>query len=314
MMICERVNLRQDGSAFLETYVQEPLLSPGKYRTRPAMVICPGGAYLNIASREREIVAMKFAGMGYDCFVLNYTHLLLTRPLDGSAPELAPECHYPMPLVELIEAMAYVRANAERLHVDANRVYCVGFSAGGHLVGSLAERWDDPELMAEAARNLEAALGESVAVTPEVTKPTGVIMGYPAISFPPESEGFSENLTDAEEYILRAVFGSTQRDPEIEDHYDLRRHVRDDMPRLFVWHDLHDDLTSPAETLEFARLAVERGNEVEAHLFQTGSHGIVFADETNALSDDDIDRCSGWLELARSWLALDDPHVWWQAE
>ena len=59
----------------LTTYVLQdsPEMLDGK--TRPAILICPGGAYINCSDREAEPVAMKFASMGYHTFVLRYSVL-----------------------------------------------------------------------------------------------------------------------------------------------------------------------------------------------------------------------------------------------
>ena len=57
----------------LTTYVLDdsPEMLNGK--KRPAVIICPGGAYLNCSEREGEPVAMAFAMMGYHAFVLRYS-------------------------------------------------------------------------------------------------------------------------------------------------------------------------------------------------------------------------------------------------
>ena len=57
----------------LTTYVLDDsreMLNGGK---RPAVLICPGGAYLSCSDREGEPVAMAFAAMGYHAFVLRYS-------------------------------------------------------------------------------------------------------------------------------------------------------------------------------------------------------------------------------------------------
>ena len=57
----------------LTTYVLQdsPDLLAGK--SRPAILICPGGGYFNCSDREAEPIALRFAGMGYHCFVLRYS-------------------------------------------------------------------------------------------------------------------------------------------------------------------------------------------------------------------------------------------------
>ena len=40
---------------------------------RPAVIVCPGGAYTYLADREGEPVALSFMQKGYDAFVLRYS-------------------------------------------------------------------------------------------------------------------------------------------------------------------------------------------------------------------------------------------------
>ena len=39
---------------------------------RPALVVCPGGAYSRVSSREGEPAALAFAPLGFNLFVLQY--------------------------------------------------------------------------------------------------------------------------------------------------------------------------------------------------------------------------------------------------
>ena len=39
-------------------------------KTRPMVIVCPGGAYAYTSDREAEIVALKFLSMGYHASVL----------------------------------------------------------------------------------------------------------------------------------------------------------------------------------------------------------------------------------------------------
>ena len=41
--------------------------------SRGAVIVCPGGGYLNCSDREAEPVALRFAGMGYHAAVLRYS-------------------------------------------------------------------------------------------------------------------------------------------------------------------------------------------------------------------------------------------------
>ncbi len=114
--------------AKLSVYAPDVLL-PG--RTRPAVLILPGGGYEHVSWREAEPVALRFAAMGYGAFVLDYS----VAPL-----------RFPTALREAALAMRFIREHAAEFSVESNMVAAIGFSAGGHLCGCLGMLYDCPEL------------------------------------------------------------------------------------------------------------------------------------------------------------------------
>ena len=94
---------------------------------KPALVICPGGGYEFCSIREGAPVARAFARDGVECFVLEY--------------DCAPAPLGTMPVRTAAAAVAWVRENAARFGIDENRIAIGGFSAGGHLAGTLAAVW-----------------------------------------------------------------------------------------------------------------------------------------------------------------------------
>jgi acetyl esterase/lipase len=110
----------------LELYVPAPCAAVDPLVRRPAVIICPGGGYEHLSEREAEPVALRFLGGGFNAFVLKY--------------RVAP-WRYPAQLCDLASAVSYVRAHADGLWTDRDRIAVLGFSAGGHLAGSLGVAW-----------------------------------------------------------------------------------------------------------------------------------------------------------------------------
>ena len=145
------------------------------HKKRPAVVICAGGAYRWLSPREKDPVALHFAALGYQSFLIEYS-------VGDGAGELRP-------LRELAETVRILRERADEWHIEPEHIAVLGFSAGGHLTASLATLWHRPELK----------LGESC-------RPDAVVLCYPVITTGeyrhPES---IEHVTGGDEKLLELL-------------------------------------------------------------------------------------------------------------
>lgn len=132
-------------------YLQEEYETLAAHRIRPAIVICPGGAYRWRSPREKDAPAFVFLSMGYQVFILDYS--------------CREEAAGYRPLRELAGTVSYLRGHHEEWHIDPAKIAVLGFSAGGHLAASLGAMWNDPEL----------------GFAPEV-RPDALVLCYPVIS------------------------------------------------------------------------------------------------------------------------------------
>ncbi len=140
----------KQNAAELTCYVQLPCEEMPQVQQRPAVLILPGGGYTRCSEREAEPVALAYMQAGYQAFVLKYT-------TGDRADRESMAGVFPKAYADALEAMAYLRGNAETLHLNPNRIAAVGFSAGG---------------------NLAAALGTLAAAE---DKPDALVLGYPSV-------------------------------------------------------------------------------------------------------------------------------------
>ena len=240
--------------ATLDGYILDCDLTLGQYALRPAIVVCPGGGYVYCSRAEGEPVAMAYAARGFHTFVLRYS---TGYDAAGFAP-----------LKEVSWVIGYIRENAEKWHIDPDKIVTCGFSAGGQLALSAG------------------ILGEN--------KPNAMILGYPATSAP--------NMPGAN-FMLKLLEGKNKVTNEDAAKYDLPSQVTKDAPPLFVASTCEDALTGFC-TMALVNAYNALGLKFELHIFQHGPHGYSLANETTSDGSTRYMNAafSQWHGLSVEWL------------
>lgn len=288
-MKCEEICLEQGGALY--TYIMDPQTSFHVYKERPAMIICPGGAYLIHAVKESEPVALTFLQKGYSCFVLRYTVAVDRENPSAGVNEAA---RYPLQALQLLEAIRIVRRRAAEWHIDPDRIFLAGFSAGAHVCASAGTRWNDPRL---TGRLPFAAAGQEL-------RPSGMVLGYPMLALNPE-QFLQEHGGDKEQEALvnKVLTGTEAPTAAQREEVNLVNFVSEATVPAFIWHSIDDPVIDCGRTLRFAERMLACGCRCELHLFDHGGHGMGLADELSAQSPADTDEAlRQWVRLAQAFL------------
>ncbi len=244
-MRCEQIDLYQffglerprGAAGTLECWVTATSPEVSDCRRRPAALILPGGAYRWTSPREAEPVALRFAARGWAAFVLDYSCAPFT---------------FPTALREAAMAMRFIREGAGDMEIDPHMVAALGFSAGGHLCGTLGTLWDGDEV-----RDVAPA---------QMLRPDALGLCYPvAVSWGKTHEESFENLSAG--------------DGELRARLSLDKLVRPDMPPVFLWHTRDDQSVPCRNSLVLAQALDEAGVDFTFHLYRHGCHGLSTADE-----------------------------------
>ncbi len=148
-------------------------------------------------------------------------------------------------------AMAFIRREGAALEAEAEQVACVGFSAGGHLCGTLATLFDAPEVADLAA--------------PEVLRPDALGLCYPvAVSWGKTHAGSFENLCGDDEALKARL--------------SLDRLARPDLPPTFLWCTRDDGSVPCRNTLLLAQALDQAGVDFALRVYRHGKHGLSVAD------------------------------------
>lgn len=262
---------------------------------RPAIIICPGGAYLNCSDREAEPVALRFAAMGYHAFVLRYsTYLGGMKEFPDITKEMPPKetCMHPRPMREIGKAMLIIREHADEWLVDVNRIALCGFSAGAHNCAMYATNWHNP------------IISEFFSKDPEYFRPAATILCYPVIDYTfmaKTSMGkMARRIFDA---CNIAFLGTKNPDQETLKEVSPSLNVTEHTPPTFLWTTSSDDLVPVQHTILMANALANKNIPFEVHIFEEGPHGLSLANQTSAQVKMQINHdVTKWVELAEKWL------------
>ena len=297
-MKIQTVDIRNSASAeyaHLDIYTLDESKEMPSSRIRPMVIICPGGAYAWTSKREGEPIAMKFLAEGIHAAVLWYS----VKP-----------CAFPTSVTELASAVYHIRTNAKELHVDMNKIFVAGFSAGGHLAASYGCFWNCDFLRSELKLTDERA---------GWLKPDGLILAYPVITSGEKTHAESiENVmgsddrvlkTDAAAEIVSRLQANLNREPlspasqsKKKLNFDrlfstgvdrdafraalaLEDQVTEDTPPCFIWHTRTDGAVPVENSLCFVNALQARGINYELHIYPMGGHGVALAGDITDTGD-----------------------------
>lgn len=298
-MITEIIKLYEDREdATLTTYVIAETGEMHEQGKRPAVLICPGGAYMSCSDREAEPIALKFASMGYHAFVLRYSVYDEGKGQlqDLSVPlSVKEQCQFPNPMREIGKAMLMIREHAEEWSVDMNRVAVCGFSAGAHNTAMFGVYWDKP------------IITEALHTTKEMIRPAALILGYQLSDyvFMKENTGKSEDPM-AERFFEAsntAFLGSPKPEMEILVAVSPARLVTENTPPTFLWATAKDDLVPVQHSIRMAHALADAKVPFEMHIFEEGPHGLSVSTQASAIAKSQINAdAAKWMSLTECWL------------
>lgn len=212
------------------TYIDE------KDKTKPFILVVPGGGYCYVSPTEGEIVALDFYNRGYNVGVLTYTVNILFRNSLGEQP-----------MNDLGRAIRYIRKNI------SEKVVICGFSAGGHLCGTLTVHHSDIEETNEKYKGISS-------------KPDLSILAYPVIT------GYEY----AHEGSFIALLGEDK--PNLE-YFSLEKNVSEKTPPVFIWHTVEDSCVPVQNTSLFVESLIKHKIPFASHIFSKGDHGLSLAND-----------------------------------
>lgn len=207
-----------------------------------ALLVTPGGGYsVIVIDVEGYQIGPWLSNLGWTVFALYYR-----LPGEGWANRAD------VPLADAQRAMRLIRSRAAQYGVDPDKVGALGFSAGGHVCGDLATRYD-----AKVYDPIDAA--DRLSARPSIA---ALIYAVQSMSLPLAHVGSRDMLLGPNSSL------------EMQRTHSPAHNVTSATPPTFLAHAEDDTTVSVENTVEMRSALKGAGVKVETHLFTAGQHGL----------------------------------------
>ena len=226
-----------------------------------SVIICPGGSYCYLGKNvEGKEIAKWLNKNNITAFVLHYRVGMYGN-------------HHPAMIQDLQRVTQLVKENCATYGIDPNKVGMMGFSAGGHLVGTASVCFDTNFL-------------EELGVTPHVSmRPAFTAMIYPVISMTNDSIVHEKTRKN----LLSEIYA-----PELAQMMSLENTVRADMPPVFLIQCMGDKTVDYRNAESYAAALKEKGALLFYKLYHEPGHGFGIRKGTGEVRQ--------WYRLFIPWL------------
>lgn len=207
-----------------------------------AVLVVPGGGYEFLSyDNEGTSQAAWLNARGITAFILMYR--LPGEGWDGRAD---------VPLQDAQRAVRVIRSRATGFGVRKDRIAVLGFSAGGHLAGSIATRHAEKVYTPVDVADRQSA------------RPDLAALIYPVVSlYEPYAHAGSRD----------ALLGSGADTGDLR-RYSVERRVDKDTPPVFLVHAADDGLVPSANSIAMFVAMNDAKRPVALHVFEDGGHGF----------------------------------------
>jgi acetyl esterase/lipase len=207
-----------------------------------AVLIAAGGGYRFISERHEAGAAAKWlVERGITAFILTYR-------LPGEGWQVGPLA----PLQDAQRALRLIRAQAKPLGLDEGRIGCMGFSAGGHLMGMLATRFQQQSY---------SAINSADQFSP---RPDFAVLAYPVITLKAPYD---------HTWTRHQLVGHKPSDQAVS-QWSVDTGVKPNDPPFFIVHAKDDPVANFENALLMQRACQKASVPVELITLETGGHGF----------------------------------------
>lgn len=227
------------------------------------ILVIPGGGYERVVlDKEADELSSWLNGEGITYFVLKYR-----------LPKNNHENKEIVPLQDAQRAMRIIRSHSKDWGINTQKIGVMGFSAGGHVASTLANKYD------------EEVYKKSNKIDEISARPDFQILGYPVITM---TEPYAHK--GSRKYLL-----GENPDLDLIEKFSMEKNVHKNTPMAFIMH-ATDDKSVPVEnSLKYYTSLRNYKVPVEVHLYQAGGHGYSIRGTIGK-------SVANWTDVVTNWL------------
>lgn len=235
-----------DGTPLLLDYAtpRETPGMPAPEKLPVVMDVHGGGWHLG----EREI------GRGLVMSLLGFFYISIDYRLSDVAP-------FPAQIHDVKAAIRWVRANADELHLDPDRIGLRGGSAGGHLITLAACTADMPELEGDCGSPGYSTRVHAIAA---VNPPTDLTVG-------PDEWPWLHDEPGPTNWMLG---GSLAEKADLAKLASPMTHIHKDAPPHLLLHGTEDDVVDFRQASKYHNALLDLGVESTLIAYEGDDHGL----------------------------------------
>jgi acetyl esterase/lipase len=254
--------------------------SPNGKNTGAAVVVFPGGGYLDLAiDLEGTEVCDWLTSKGITCVLLKYR---VPRnegyPKSAPYPKSGPYPESPIALEDAQRTMGLVRLHAAERQIDPRKIGVLGFSSGGHLSAAISTHFEK-----RLYPGVDAADKESC-------RPDFAVAIYPGHLSLSAAE-WDANQGD-KKFVIRKPAHETGADKQFGLNPDIP--VTRQTPPTFLLQAEDDHVDDVNDSLAYYIALKKAGVPVEMHLYAEGGHAFGLRPTKLPIT--------AWPQLVETWL------------
>ena len=207
----------------------------------PAVIVVHGGGWLKGDRYKFRALALQLAARGYVTMAIDY--------------RLGHEAKFPAAIYDCNGAIQFLRQNADKYHVDPDRIGAVGGSAGGHLVGLMATGWQDANL-----------LNTQVLATPPKLQAAIVMAGPMEMTTGSVAERSRAGTANSNHWLGKTI----DEAPELYALADAHLHISDASPPILF---MCGELDKPERNQPSRDKLKAAGVWTDIKVYKDGKHG-----------------------------------------